>query len=50
MVDTYLELGVCSFKIEGRTVNGANQLGLLGADCLTGYLDANNQSVFNFEY
>ena len=21
MVDTYLELGVCSFKIEGRTVN-----------------------------
>lgn len=35
---------------EGRTVNGANQLGLLGADCLTGYLDANNQSVFNFEY
>ena len=35
---------------EGRTVNGANQLGLLGADCLTGYLDANNQSIFNFEY
>ena len=35
---------------EGRTVNSGCQTALLGSDCLTGYLDANRNSVYNFEY
>lgn len=34
----------------GRTVNGANQIGLYGSDCLTASTDKDDQSVFNFMY
>ena len=34
----------------GRTVNGGNQLGVYGSDCLNVTTDKNDQSVFNFIY
>jgi len=34
----------------GRTVNGGNQLGVYGSDCLNVTTDKNDQSVFNFAY